>query len=149
MKSKGMRLVLVVAVVLVWGLVLRRLFFVLPAASVSVPAPGPEKKESPEREFVLKASYRDPFLGEDSVLPAASVDKIPAQLPTPLEQKVPFLEYRGKIRKGKDVYAVIFWEEEERIIREGDTIGGLRMMKVWNDSLLAVSFSARYIFPLQ
>lgn len=156
MKNKKITYLLLLVVVVVWGLIIRKVFTITAAESTVptaiLPRAKPEVKKA-DRELLL--DYRDPFLGRVNrelaakTPPAAlSAVKLPVAMPMVVEAP-PALKYKGIIRKGKQIYAVIESGKMQEVVLKGGIIDDFRLLSITADSVVMQKGSKRYTFKLQ
>lgn len=148
MKNKKIIYLLLPLVIIIWGVVLYRVFSIT-AAEPILPVPGntlsnKDIKTSVLDTFSIDANYRDPFL--DKVVHVPVENKIKST-PLPKVEKIliplkwPVLTYLGIIKNqdsGKKI-TLINIDGESNFMKEGDEVSGIHLLKVYKDSV-EVSF---------
>lgn len=145
---KFRNLLLLSAVILIWGIVLFRI-----SASVRKEDYGEERDmetlPSPTKAgYVLKLNYEDPFLKKQKIpfVPSKKVELPGKTVQAPLE-KPPF-RYRGKIVKKGEVYLAFEIDGQLRLLKEDEEVEGFRIGKVAGDSVLMLKRKKRYVLHL-
>lgn len=149
--KKPLVYVLGLAVCCIWGLILYRVFAgqgndgdegrIMPVAQGNAKRPLP--RQFPDTASLL-LNYPDPFTGEvpvvrDTLKIKAGGRIIPAPPPEapppdPMEQ----VKYLGFVADGKGSrrLAIVSYQGQEKMLKEGDTIGAVRIMTIKKDAIL-------------
>lgn len=140
MKSKKTTCLLLVLVLVLWAAVFRKVStHFAPEALPVAPAPRPAAPVAPLLEPTGLFDYPDPFLGNDSPAappPDTGEAGVPPPPPAPpLPERPPALQFRGTIRRGATLYALIAAAGTTEIAAAGDSVGGYRVRKVTADSI--------------
>lgn len=155
MKNKQITYFLITVVVIIWGGIFYRIFssfFSSDEGLVRVAATP--VIETPDNIFdagsyTLKASYRDPFLGNTTIDKTESSRQIRIKPPEKKVQPVAavdwsFVKYFGLIKNSGNntKIGLISINNREHMIREGEVISDLKCMKSYNDSII-ISYQGR------
>ncbi|HKG08720.1 MAG TPA: hypothetical protein VKB19_19780 [Pedobacter sp.] len=154
--KKPLVYVLGIAVCCIWGLVLHRVFAGhgdeadgnLPARTKGTTDKRTLPKQFPGN-FSLLLNYPDPFTGEASRVADTAKTKmkrsaiIPAaipQTPDPVEQ----MKYLGFVAdgKGNKKVAIISYQKQEKMLKEGDTISEVKVIAIGKDAVM-VSYKGK------
>jgi hypothetical protein len=149
-KSKVMVYLLICAVAMVWGIILHKVFFKHEEESFSVelrpkaPLVAYNRYETKPDTFNLVLSYRDPFLNKPAQKDNVNdVKEKTAFVPVTwagTSPKVvwPEIKYNGRIvnPRSKKAVAIMSVDGAERMIEEGQTFGGVKLVKNRPDSIL-------------
>jgi len=151
MKNKNLTYLLILAVMAIWGIILRRV--VTYTDSGEIPAvPFSVENNVPKASFggVLVLDYRDPFLEEKTIwnpiVPRALVTALlpePDSLPAP-----PDIRFRGVIRQGGKLYAILETGTHSQILRQGEAIDEHRVSVVTADSVVLKKENHAFILKL-
>ncbi len=138
MKSKPVTYMLIAVVLVIWGVILWKVFS---PKDDSAPLPPPQKRAettAPAADTLL-LDYRDPFLGATAKKPAAKpavttrvAAPPPPEPPPPVEHR---LRYMGSISRGGVPYGLVEINGTLHTIRRGETADGYRLETVWQDSV--------------
>lgn len=143
MKSKKTTYLLLGGVLVVWGLILWKMFFskaedVAPATSVHRVVAEPAAADT------LRLDYRDPFLEETVVAtrpaprPQATVSHVvapPVEQPPPPSYTEHRLRYLGRITRSGTANGLVEIDGVLHTVRLGDTAEGYRLETIWRDSI--------------
>lgn len=141
---------LLLLVTIIWGIIFYRIVFVassdpILSATESI-QPVKYTNTSVPDTFSIFANYRDPFFNKIIPGPASNLNKVKAPTPAKVEKivvplKWPSLSYGGIIKNQKSgkQLVLININGEESIIKAGDEISGIHLLKVYKDSI-EVSF---------
>jgi len=149
MKNKKFTYLLGAAVLIVWGLILYRVFGAMGDNEPDEPAiPGPVKKEAyndyaiPRDTTHLLLNYRDPFgmAAAKDTISHKHIASGPAQAGLP--PAVPamnwdFIRYVGYVRNpdSKKLVAMVHLNGTELMMSEGESKGSLKLIKNLRDSI--------------
>lgn len=149
-KNKKLTYLLICAVAAVWGIILYRVFFNETVDDYELTSLGIQTEKDPYDQYVAKKdtfrlvlNYRDPFLGtlqndivEKAVSGAPVQVSIPIAPPPPMDWS--FIKYSGYVvnPKTKTLVSIISVNGIERMIAEGETFGGVKLLKNKKDSIL-------------
>lgn len=151
MKSKNMVYFLGFIVLGVWGVILHKIFFAMQnkdEGEVIVNTKMPNKLSVPYQypdTFKLLLNYPDPFTGQVQK-PADTVVKqrkqsgkevLTAAVPSPLDE----VKYLGFVANGsgKRRVAILSYKGEERLLKEGDMLLDIKVLKVENNTVKVTS----------
>jgi hypothetical protein len=150
-KNKKLTYLLICAVAAVWGIILYRVFFNEAADEYEPTNQHSQIEKDPYDQYVaredtfrLVLNYRDPFLGtlQNDVVDK-STSAISPQVNIPVAPPPPpidwsFVKYSGYVvnPKTKTLVSIISVNGVERMIAEGETFGGVRLLKNKRDSIL-------------
>jgi len=150
MKSKSIVYLLVFSVLGIWGVILFRVFLsisdkdndvmyrasVLPSRKTDVPKLYPDT-------FKLLMNYRDPFTGTPAIKKDTSninSRKMPlTSLPLPPEiNPAGQMKYLGYVRdrREKNSVAIISYNGKEKMMKKGDTIGGVTLTAIQKQGVM-------------
>lgn len=137
MKSKATTYLLVAGVVIIWGIILWKMFS--PVKDTTPVAATSKKTESVEtRRDTLILNYRDPFLGS-----FPKVDKTPKRVAAATavvhqepEQVQHNLRYLGMITKDKVNYGLIEINGLLYTLKAGESADGYKVEKVFDGSVV-------------
>ncbi|MDB5014260.1 MAG: hypothetical protein JWQ25_2462 [Daejeonella sp.] len=138
-----------------WGIIFYRIFANESDEPVFAVAPNQKAKEEPLDDYILKdtatlvLNYRDPFLGKASSEPdtlrntnskiseVSAIDqlmRLPAQ-PAPINWEI--VKYNGYIINpaNKKLVAIVAVNNVQRMLEEGQIIGGVKVLKNLKDSI--------------
>lgn len=150
MKSKTGIYLLIGAVIIIWGVVLIKIF------TFSDKIPEPQKKEittaTPfEAEERLSLNYRDPFVHFRRTSSAAP--KARSKTPTPeVKKRQPpkfEMKYIGQLRCEGKVYYIVEYGNEQYTISIGESAGKYDLTKAFPDSLHFKSGNDTYCLNIQ
>ncbi|HET6243892.1 MAG TPA: hypothetical protein VFF35_05165 [Bacteroidia bacterium] len=147
-----MTYLLLVLVSIIWGIIFYRLVFVSssePVLSVNEHIlPLKQTSNSVPDSFSIFANYRDPFLNKVVYAQVGNKIKVPPTA-TPviktekviIQLKWPTLTYGGIIKNQKSgkQFAMVNINGQENIMKVGDTVSGIQLLKV-NMESIEVSF---------
>jgi len=151
------------AVLIVWGLIVYRVFGALNENEADAPlTTGPAKKEVyndyaiPRDTTLLAMNYRDPFglaQKKDTITrkPAATGPAQTAPRANPPAMSWDFIRYVGYVRNpdSKKLVAMVHLNGTELMMSEGELNGGLKLIKNYQDSI-RVSYRGKTKFiPLK
>lgn len=158
MAKKKLNIVLGVALLSVWALVMYKLFW-KGGGEEPIPFTAPSYVESSEQvvpdSIVLDLDYRDPFLGASKKKrPSVSRNATTAQQ-TPVRNtptiettlvevdKWPKIEYSGIIENAQSnrQVALVLVDGQSYLLSPGDTVQGMILNSVSNDSILVECFA--------
>lgn len=138
MKSKSATYLLIAGALVIWGIILWKVFSPKDDAA---PVPLPQKRSgttAPAADTLL-LDYRDPFLGTTTRKPVAKPTATahistppPPAPPPPVEHR---LRYMGRISRGGVPYGLIEINGTLHTLRRGQTADGYRLETVWPDSV--------------
>jgi len=155
MKNKKLTYILLPLVIIVWGLVVYRIFFEGKTKPENISAVAkPLIKESAKEEkstYKLIANYRDPFLSsikQSLVKTENNKEKEENNRSTNLRRRRtnisrtrwPEISYGGFIEDNKDQKTTILLSIKNRnyLVQEGDTVDQIFIKAFYGDSLLVV-----------
>lgn len=149
MNKKALNSILIIALLGIWGSITFRVVSttseeVIPEIAINNVIP--KKLKSQEVDFIINASYRDPFLGKSyTTYKRPSAKKTtPKRNTKPIQPKIEqpktnwsFIVYRGifKSEKGKFV-GMVSINNNDHMIKEGIEIKEVTFHKILKDSLL-------------
>ena len=141
--------ILLPAVIVIWGLIGYQLFTFLNQSEASGydAAPGNRKATAGkvEKSYALLGNYRDPFLRKKNRridLSGSSVQS--RKITTNVKLNTPdvavdwsVISYSGTIEnnKSKTKIALISKQGKSAIVKEGESIGGFTVVRIWKDSI--------------
>lgn len=150
-KNKKLTYLLICAVAIVWGIILYKVFFNESDADYQ---PGnqsvkvihePYDQYLPKNDtFRLALNYRDPFLGEVYVAPQPKTQAAVVQMnlnpppPPPAPVDWSFIKYSGYMinPKTKKLVSIMVVNEKERMVAEGESLDGVKLLRNKKDSIL-------------
>jgi hypothetical protein len=149
-KNKVLVYLLICAVAVVWGIILHKVFFKQEVESFSLepksgaPLEAYNRYETKPDTFHLVLSYRDPFLNKPAQIYQMNDVKektfIAPVIPIATRPKVvwPEIKYNGRIvnPRSKKAVAIMSVNGTERMIEEGQTFAGVKLLKNRPDSIL-------------
>ncbi|WP_121810185.1 hypothetical protein [Mucilaginibacter kameinonensis] len=162
MKNKKSTYLLGAAVLIVWGLILFRVFGALgDQAPEETAISGPTRKETyndyaiPADTTHLQLNYRDPFgvaRAKDTSTrkPAVAAAQSAVRMPRPV-MNWDFIRYVGYIRNpdSKKLVAMVHLNGTELMMNEGELNGNLKLIKNYQDSI-KISYQGKTTFiPLK
>jgi hypothetical protein len=149
MKPKWMMWLLGAAAVMVWGLIIYRVWQVA-AGDMPVPSGAqsgvyklPEERYAETDTFTLALNYRDPFEAW-SPAPSEQVHPMPGQpaarktvMPQPVLATPEIVDYKGYIINpaSKKIVSVMTIKNKERMMTEGELFDEVRLLKNMKDSV--------------
>ncbi len=144
MKQKKLIYVLLPLMILIWGLVIYRIFGFIDGNDspdiqpVHLPDTGDETVKLPD-SFTIKADYRDPFLKNVNYTPPPKKTKTPVKVKKPKKPAVnwSFVQYKGRItnqNSGKTI-AVLEINKKRYLVAKGDSAAGVTLLKIFPDSV--------------
>jgi hypothetical protein len=157
MKTKLIIYVLAGMVLCVWGIILYRILKTidndgtrsnlsantLPADKVDIPKLYPDT-------FSTRLDFPDPFTGAVAVLADSAMNekkaiRVDSRI-APLSDAVQQPKYLGyvKDRRGKNGVAILSHNGQERMLKQGDTLGGFKLKSIHTDKII-VSYHNRSI----
>lgn len=146
MNKKGINGLLIVVVLIIWGLIFYRLFnsfFAEP--SENIPTQTNQKKiiaEIERKDFILRADYRDPFLGKmfkEAVKPKMQNIAIPKKV-VKEEKPVTEIKFLGMIKNktSNKGIALVSINGEDKMAAEGEERVGVKFIKITSDSVRVI-----------
>jgi hypothetical protein len=151
-KNKLVTYLLICAVAMVWGIILYRVFFNDPDGDNNSIFFKAKANHEPFDQYSIKSdtlslalNYRDPFLGKVTTpeVVAVSAADAPVKIQQPIRPMAPpinweIVKYSGFIinPKTKKMIAIVTVNGQERMIAEGESFQGLRLIKNKKDSIL-------------
>ncbi|MDR1755733.1 MAG: hypothetical protein LBR65_02075 [Culturomica sp.] len=152
--SKRVSALLFLAVVVVWGLVIRKVITALSDPGPVFPATSRETVAVPEKKAELLLNYRDPFLGRTfspPPSPPADPGKKGRNIPAVQPDTPPAFRYKGIIGKQRKEWLLIEAGRETRMIdwKKEKQIEGYGIEQVYPDSLVLSREKKRYVIRLQ
>lgn len=131
MKSKLTTYLLIAVVLVVWGIILKKMFFsrpdpVTPPLSSVRPTAA---KEAPES---LSLDYRDPFRPKPSPKPAVAATVPEQQKKAPEKVNMKFI---GRLECGKTVNYIVELEGNMHTLAHKEEAEGFQLVRVFTDSL--------------
>lgn len=149
-KNKKLTYLLICIVVAIWGIILYKILFNEPADNgnpgfqqVKISHEPYDRYVVKKDTFVLKLNYRDPFGGK-TTLPIVPESKVTAKefmvpaKPVPLPVNWSAIKYAGYIinPNTKKTVSIVSVNGAERMIAEGESFQGLKLIKNKKDSIL-------------
>ncbi len=114
-----------------------------------------EIKKTKKANTSLLLNYRDPFLGDYS----RKMEKTKRKKPKSVARKqkvsppqldiVPDFQYKGVIRLGKEVQAIVSRNGENRMLKSKDKIGEFNIMEIKDDKLVVSRKGKKYNLQIQ
>ncbi|MBW8050715.1 MAG: hypothetical protein FVQ77_10360 [Cytophagales bacterium] len=152
MKNKKLTYFLIVLLVFIWGLIFYKIFVGVFDGSNNYVIANIQKKPVKDiiitsDTFTIKANYRDPFLAQTYSNVAKKTKKKIVTKPVikkPIEAVLPIrwpvIKYLGSIKNQKTnkEVAMININRKEKLISVGDTVTGIRLLKIYGDSVQVV-----------
>ena len=145
MKSKGTVYLLIVLVLIIWGLIVKKIFFSTDNSAVTtLPKQNNKEISANKQADTLLLNYRDPFLNKKQVKKVQSnlpVTKLQSALPQVKDNKKRnfdiLLQYVGYVNdKNKGITSyIIRINGHQQTMKQGDNIDGLKLVKITADSL--------------
>lgn len=141
MKSKGVTVGLLIAVVGIWGFLFLKIFNdfngtkAIPHKSLSE---RPKDNQDKVDTYKIHAYSRDPFLSilEDTVtIVAPIVEHHPK--PAPIKNVV-LPQYFGMIKSDKTLTAIVKFEKKTFFVNEGSNIRSFKVAKITPDSIICI-----------
>lgn len=149
MNKKALNSILIVALLGIWGSITFRVVSttseeVIP--EIEIKKSIPEKLKSQEVDFIIDASYRDPFLGKNYRTNRKPTTKktIPKRNTKPIQPKIElpktnwsFIVYRGIFKSEKSKFVgMVSINNNDHMIKEGIEINEVTFHKILQDSIL-------------
>ncbi|CAM4116683.1 hypothetical protein SAMN06265348_103276 [Pedobacter westerhofensis] len=153
-KNKGVTYLLIAAVAVVWGIIIYRVLFTDPPSEQDFVA-GPTPVHEPFDEYIAKEdtlrlslNYRDPFLTNANANAAAAAEATATMAPVPhaAQPMKPIappvnwgaIKYTGYITnpKTKKQVSILTVNGKERMVAEGESLEGVKLLKNKRDSVL-------------
>lgn len=152
-KNKKLTYFLICAVVVVWGVILHRVFFSKSEEDYKIKESNAVIKHEPYDQYVIKEdtfklalNYRDPFLGEvvpvaEPKLEGTTTIKQVSFSPPPVAKPLvdwSVIKYSGYIINPitKKTVCIITVNGNERMLAEGESFAGAQLLKNKKDSVL-------------
>lgn len=150
-KNKGVTYLLIVAVALVWGIIIYRIFFMDPVEEDSGQFIKSTTKHEPFDQYLVKKdtftlalNYRDPFLSNVNApveIPKTSLATQALQIPVKPFVPPPnweMIRYSGYITNPvtKKLVSILTVNGKEQMVAEGESLEGVRLLKNKKDSVL-------------
>lgn len=151
-KNKKLTYFLICAVAIVWGVILHRVFFSKSEDDYIIKDSNAIVKHEPYDQYVIKEdtfklalNYRDPFLGEVASVPepkieASTLQQVNFSPPVSLKPLVDWtaIKYSGYIINPvtKKTVCIIIVNGIERMLAEGESFDGAKLLKNKKDSVL-------------
>ncbi len=138
MKSKPVTYLLIAGVLVIWGVILWKVFSPKDDAT-PVQSPQNRVEMTVPAADTLLLNYRDPFLGTAARKPVPKatgttrVSAPPTPEPQPLVEHQ--LRYMGSISRGGAPYGLIEINGTLHTLRRGETADGYRLETIWQDSV--------------
>lgn len=149
MKSKLTTYLLVIAVAVLWGIIIKRVFFSKPPTTVQqyteVKSVVSEKSFEP-----LMLNYRDPF--RPAPQPKATVVKKEIAAPEVKKQtrkENVSLKFIGRLQCGDAVNYIIELNGQQHTLSHGEEAGGFTLSRICSDSLYFTRKEAVYSLALE
>ena len=136
MKSKITTYLLLAAVLIIWGVIVWKLF--VPARMETFPLPAILKAVSNERSDVLRLDYPDPFLKRQERVSAPTHTTEVSLNMQPLEkirEECP-IAYIGYMRQGGDTSCIVRLNGVHHSITIGEVVSGFLLARIYPDSLI-------------
>lgn len=129
MKKNIVTMFLSVSVIVVWAIVIYRIFYNSPDKPVNFD-PKEKKVDLQSKEVRLSLKYVDPFKMEKK-------DKEIADVVTdmPIVNNPPNFRYKGVIKGGDNRLIIIEENGANDVLELKDSINGYKVLKVYNDSI--------------
>jgi len=145
MNKKRVHIILIPSVILIWILVLHRIFSLTgsvsnqPDLNLLLPEPA-ESNLFASENMELLLNYRDPF-GTIEYFIRERIDFEPVPEPVFITEEImpiPSIRYIGLIEKNDNTngIAMALINERSRLLQEGDTLMGLKVKKIYRDSII-------------
>ncbi|MDR0894157.1 MAG: host-nuclease inhibitor Gam family protein [Prevotellaceae bacterium] len=157
MKTKKLTVpVLLTLSMVIWGVIAWKVYAAMHEESREAPVASPIVKPAKPEAPTLLLNYKDPFLG-DYRSASQPTGEEPARKVTPAvrppaestPEAVPDFTYKGFIRVGKEVKAMVERNGKSLQLKAGDRIGLFRI-EVIGDYQLTVTYQSRkYELPVQ
>ena len=139
---------LTVLAVVVWGMIARRIWSWTddPVSRSTGPVTANPAGAS-QADSVLLLNYRDPFLERSRPKPKPRPVSEPRRTAAerPAGPEIPPVKYKGMIRRGTRVYAIIVRDASPETVLRGDRIGEYRLDRISEDSVVFQKGSNRYV----
>ena len=138
MKSKVTTYILIAGVLVIWGIILWKVFS--PKDDAPQIDMTPRKVVAVEEVVdTLMLNYRDPFLGAIPTKPIVNIRSVPLSVPMQIiEQEPPpehRLRYLGQITRASTPHSLVEINGVLHTMRKGDTAEGYRLTTIWQDSV--------------
>jgi hypothetical protein len=157
MKNKKLTYFLIFIILIVWGLIIYRIFAVVGANDDTLPVSSTKPAKEPYNDFsILKdttkllLNYRDPF-GLTKQKDTAAVGKITSKTVVQRSHVTPlnwsFIRYAGYVRNSssKRLIALVSINGKNEMLSEGDTKDHVKLIKNLRDSI-KISFNGKTKF---
>lgn len=149
MKNRKIIFFLVPLVLLIWGVIISRIvsqvrnrnWFVDQIADTKVKA----ENQTDWDTLVLMLDYPDPFLGRSFHQESNNNDNQPREIKTTLVSStnsptLPLINYSGLVinPKNKKKTGLIRIDQKDHLVKEGESIEGEKVLKLYQDSVILV-----------
>ncbi len=148
MKNTKITYLLIGIVILIWGIIVFRLVSTVTddhTTKTKYSNNIARKEKEINENYKLKLNYRDPFLGKSykKELPKRKIIKKPIiTVPT---INLDGIQLKGVIRNNKHKIAIVNFNGQEQLIKEGDTYNNIRFVKYYNDSIVLMVGKTRSV----
>ena len=146
MKGKLFNIILIVAIIIIWGILVVKVYKAL-SPDIVYPVTNLNKiddiKEDEKIKDSLIINYKDPFLNESFTPKEVSFNAIPKVPNPPIINPVPIniatptvsIQYLGRANSSKGSQVGVFKiENQEVLIQKGETYNNVKIETIWNDS---------------
>ncbi|WP_291530710.1 hypothetical protein [Bacteroides sp. UBA939] len=154
--NKPTTYVLIVLSIGIWGTVAYRIYDALKDnGTTAYPPVVKAAKKTGKDTTMLLLNYRDPFLGDYQ--PRKSEEKRQQRevvsggesTVAPMIEVSPDFLYKGVVRSGKNVWAIVNRNGESILMKPKETIGEFAVAEVTDDKLVVIRKGKRYELPRQ
>jgi hypothetical protein len=141
MKNRKMLIILVPAVLVIWGAVIYSIFSHIKGSGINIEEKNSfihrKKSEVDTNKYALMANYRDPF-GTGNRLREDDLDRENLLKNQHIELPVywPQIEYRGLIVNNKKWVALLRIDNSNYLLHEGEEKMSVKLIKMFNDSVV-------------
>ena len=142
MKNNGIKIVLFIAVILIWGLLIYKIYYTVYGShkiNNAVIIPNPEKPLIIIDTYSVHTYKRDPFLSilTDTISQQPTVEIKPFKIFVKKSTTLPL--YCGVIRNGKKKTAILKMNKKIFFLHEGDTLQSMKIKTIMNDSIVVMN----------
>ncbi|MDR0961935.1 MAG: hypothetical protein LBM62_05180 [Mediterranea sp.] len=157
MKTKKFTVpLLLILSIVIWGTIAWKVYAAMHEPSDAIPViaatPKPVKPEEPK----LLLNYKDPFLGDyppasqaNEEKPVQKVSPVVRHTTEPIREVAPDFTYKGFMRMGKEVKALVELDGKSIQLKVGDQLGVFKIQLIEPHKLTVLHQSRKYELSVQ
>jgi hypothetical protein len=133
----------------IWGTIGWKVYEAIQEDTPAMPQTAKAIVKEKKNAVMLLLNYRDPFLDAYSKAKPVSEEESELYYIEPEEEIMPDFQYKGIIKLGEELQAIISRNGESLMLKTRDKIGEFSILQIGDDKLIVSRKGEKYELPLR